>query len=502
MGDNKDISSSFDVGDQNRRGHPVQVVRLDKKSNGLELDLDGLKEICLDERCHDKELCIVSIAGDYRKGKSFMLNFFLRYLYYISDEQKKLKIEKSDEAPDTTSTNDWLGDRSKPLQGFSWRSGTKPETTGIVIWSEPIIIKTDDGKEVAVLLMDTQGAFDSRQTIRQTAITFALSTLTSSIQIYNIMNNIQENDLQVLDIFLGYGQLALEASKEKPFQQLVFLIRDWRWPDEYEYGVEGGNRLLNDRMHIEDEPDSQDLQIRDRIKSCFDKTMCYLMPYPGENVSENSKFKGCLSDMKENFVDNLGVFVPKILAPENLVTKNIGGAKVTGRTLIEYFRAYSEAFKGEVPEAKCMYEATAEASNLAAVAIAKNHYTSLMKDVCGVSKPYINPRILEDRHVKLLKESMDLFKTAKKLGSSDYSLSFQENLSKELLSSYEEFIEHNNQKNMFNMWGSPLILLIFWFVTFTLNRIFDLIGISPLANLFYAQSMISFFSVIVYLSLK
>jgi Guanylate-binding protein, N-terminal domain len=54
--------------------------------------------------------------------------------------------------------------------------------------------------QVAVVLMDTQGAFDSQSTVRDCATVFALSTMTSSVQIYNLSQNIQEDDLQHLQV--------------------------------------------------------------------------------------------------------------------------------------------------------------------------------------------------------------------------------------------------------------------------------------------------------------
>ena len=49
--------------------------------------------------------------------------------------------------------------------------------------------------------MDTQGAFDSMSTVKDCATVFALSTLLSSVQIYNLMSNLQEDDLQHLQVF-------------------------------------------------------------------------------------------------------------------------------------------------------------------------------------------------------------------------------------------------------------------------------------------------------------
>ncbi len=52
-------------------------------------------------------------------------------------------------------------DDGVPLTGFHWRGGADRDTTGILMWSEVFEVKLPNGKDVAVVLMDTQGAFDS-----------------------------------------------------------------------------------------------------------------------------------------------------------------------------------------------------------------------------------------------------------------------------------------------------------------------------------------------------
>lgn len=139
----------------------------------------------------------------------------------------------------------WMGGDDEPLTGFTWRGGCERETTGIQIWSEVFVVDKPDGskvdsyqtkntinpcelqmshmvdvyfwgepgicqisilkqpsayfvykwklaacsiycvssQQVAVLLVDTQGAFDSQSTIKDCATVFALSTMTSSVQV-------------------------------------------------------------------------------------------------------------------------------------------------------------------------------------------------------------------------------------------------------------------------------------------------------------------------------
>lgn len=272
----------------------------------------------------------------------------------------------------------WLGKDEDPLIGFSWRGGSDRVTTGIFVWSDIFLHDYANGRKVAIILLDTQGTFDSHSTVKDCATVFALSTMLSSVQIYNLSQNIQEDDLQHLQLFTEYGRLALADTGRKPFQKLTFLVRDWSFPYEAEYGLVGGEKILKKRLEIHDKQHPDHQSLRRHIQACFNEISCFLMPHPGLNVATNPNFNGNLTDITSEFKQSLIDLIPEVLAPENLIVKEINGQKVKARDLVQYFISYLNIFKSEdMPEPKTMLLATAEANNLNAVAAAKELYTQV-----------------------------------------------------------------------------------------------------------------------------
>lgn len=93
-----------------------------------------------------------------------------------------------------------MGDKNDPLKGFKWQCGSTRITTGINMWSDVFLHDPTDGQKMAIVLMDTQGLFDHKTTNVNGSRIFCLSTLISSMQIYNIFNRVEENQLQYLQV--------------------------------------------------------------------------------------------------------------------------------------------------------------------------------------------------------------------------------------------------------------------------------------------------------------
>uniref|UniRef100_A0A673CMQ5 Atlastin-2-like n=1 Tax=Sphaeramia orbicularis TaxID=375764 RepID=A0A673CMQ5_9TELE len=449
---------------EEEKAKPIQIVLANEDEHSFELDAAALEKILLQDDVKDLNVVVVSVAGAFRKGKSFLLDFMLRYMH---------NQEQSDS---------WIGGDDEPLTGFTWRGGCERETTGIQIWSEVFVVEKPDGSKVAVLLVDTQGAFDSQSTIKDCATVFALSTMTSSVQVYNLSQNIQEDDLQHLQLFTEYGRLAMEEIYLKPFQSLMFLIRDWSYPYEHDYGLDGGNAFLERRLQVKQNQHEELQNVRKHIHSCFSNIGCFLLPHPGLKVATNPYFDGRLRDIDGDFKRELAKLVPLLLAPDRLVEKEIGGNKVTCRDLLEYFKAYIKIYQGEeLPHPKSMLQATAEANNLTAVAGAKDMYSKNMEQICGGDKPYIAPGDLERCHEEFREHSVSYFRSVKKMGGEEFCQRYQCQLETELDEAYVNFSKHNDGKNIFYAARTPATLFAVMFVTYVVSGVTGFIGLSILA---------------------
>ncbi|KOB78377.1 Guanylate-binding protein [Operophtera brumata] len=294
--------------------HAVQVVTVDD-AHSYHLNETELEKILMREGIKDLPVAVVSVVGAYRGGKSFLLNFFLRYLC---------------SSPSARSDGSWMGEGGKELTGFSWRGGSERNTTGILMWSEPFVV---------TLPTEEKGTFDSTSTIRDCSTIFALSSLLSSTQIYNLKSNITEEDLQNL-------------------QMLEFLIRDWLNPWEYAYGQAGGELYLATKFKTDSNQPLELRELRQHIQASFEKVTCFLMPHPGLGVA-NPNFKGKPSEISQEFADMLKELATSIFSPDKLCMKRISGQSVKSRELFSYFKTYMTIFNSdEIPTPMVLLQVT------------------------------------------------------------------------------------------------------------------------------------------------
>ncbi|XP_063370653.1 atlastin-like [Cydia amplana] len=336
-------------------GRGVRVVRAGgRDADGAQFEPDeaALAELLLRPGVASRPVALVSVAGAFRGGKSFLLNFMLRYLY----------AEESARADGS-----WLGAPGEPLRGFSWRAGCQRDTSGLVVWSQPFRVTLPDGQKVVVLLMDTQGSFDDASSMRDCSLIFALSTLLSSVQVYNLSQRINESDLQHLQLFTDHA-----AAGGGALQTLQLLVRDWSAPGDFPYGAAGGADYLRHKLQMQTEQPLELREVRERLSSSFERVECCLLPYPGLRAATDPAFSGQLAgNMTEEFKASLLEFVPLLLAPSRLRVKAVGGRVLRARDLALHLRAYLDTFRHHVPSPMSIGRAIVAARWLAAAAAAR-----------------------------------------------------------------------------------------------------------------------------------
>lgn len=109
-------------------------------------------------------VCVISIVGPCRTGKSYILSRLIG------------------------------GERER--SHFNLGHKMDPETMGIWIWDTPFQHQLADGTKVTMILMDTEGIDAANSTDRGDNQIFTLSVLLSSLLIYNSMGRPQREDLQ------------------------------------------------------------------------------------------------------------------------------------------------------------------------------------------------------------------------------------------------------------------------------------------------------------------
>ncbi|CAO1444187.1 unnamed protein product [Diamesa hyperborea] len=336
----------------NVKAHPVQLLTFNSDDGETHFNQNIVDNLFMNTVLNDRHVVVFSIVGASRQGKSFLMNYVLRYLYsnYTSLLSSNL-----------INPDNWLGDENEPLTGFTWESGFKRHSTGLVFWSDVFLHEQPNGEKIAIYIMDTQGLFDSlTATNDDDSRIFSLCTLLSSVQVFSLINTIQEDQFYYLNFATSIAQYASKLkTNSKPFQNLFILIRDWYYKDEYSYGLNGGNEYFKDFAMMEDEPRSCLKALKKYLPSAFDNMNCFLMPHPGKTVAQSSKYDGSWSEIDEDFLESMNELIPTLLGPKNLKFKIINGSVITASEFLIYIKMYFEQFQtGELPKAESIYDLT------------------------------------------------------------------------------------------------------------------------------------------------
>jgi len=425
----------------NSFGRPVHILRFDEANKAIDDYSSELNKIFLHPDVLERKIVVFSIIGAFRRGKSFFLDYCLRFMYANYPSINNLNNQISE-------NSSWIGPEDEPLIGFSWRSGTQRDTTGIIMWSDVFLhTRETTGEKIAIILMDTQGLFDTKSSPADNSRIFALGTLISSFQIFNLVGIIQEDQLQYLQFATEFARFAAQDSQDgKPFQNLLFLIRDWNNPGEYEYGTEGGAEYLKTVLEINDEQNNELRSVRQFLSSSFDQMQCCLFPYPGKVVALKKNYDGRWKSMDEEFKDELMIIIEKLLKPENLVLKKINGKHLTSIELREYIESYFKLFASDtLPQPQSVYELTIEKQMNILIRKCLDTY----KENIAQSQNLVEERNIHIFHEMSKSKTLIMFTDEEKMGNSEHERKYKAQLEAQIEKLYLEWkkplLKHLNE---------------------------------------------------------
>ncbi|XP_072405021.1 RING finger protein 112-like isoform X4 [Chiloscyllium punctatum] len=300
-------------------GESLQLAYVEK--DALLLNEEAFKRCFLREDVKDGPVCLISIIGEERKGKSFLLNYFLRRLCHQECNDKG-----------------WMGKSNEVLKGFEYRPGIHTITKGVFIWSEPFLIDTERGK-MAVFLVDTEGCDGHERSKGLSVQLSALSMLLSSYMIFNVASKINRTDLEYLEMFLDMAEKVGEVLDLDPVQHLDILVRDWECSENY--GKDSGKEYL---LETEKKIQNLDSKYCRCLLKQLSKCECFLLPNPGESIRKSTT--GCWKDMREDFRNSLDDYLSSVLRslPTGARTDNRGSV-VSGLQVFERMQLFTKTIE-------------------------------------------------------------------------------------------------------------------------------------------------------------
>lgn len=423
----------------------VQIVK-PTGSHSLQYVKDNkLEEILNSDEIKDRYVAVVSIVGLVQSGKSLMLNLFMDYL------RKTYKVW----SPFSNETYEFDRMSVNVTNGFNTTQNRNGTTKGIWAWPEifvhdNITYGAESGNKVAIIVLDTEGLFHIDTDLRHNTMIFALSTMFSSMQGYNVFKDVNGDTMQFLDIFSTYtvyGSRLMgnqSQSTEIPFQDFYFIVRD-------SDNLEESEDFVLKRIFPDDDRNDQNREMKTRVKSVFRKIRAFQLPRPGENVSR-ATFNGDVTHFDQRFKDKVATFVTEVLAPENIVIKEINGERVKAKDLAHFLKSFTEIIENNVTIATTLVEVLANASNW----MVYENYVELYDDLMQSSlnavkdglKSYFEEHELKQVHIKNKNITMDQFKKKVKLGGDKLATPFETLLNHTIDKHFDHFRETNDKMRL------------------------------------------------------
>lgn len=365
---------------------PISLLSYNQVSRGFSVNPEAIEFL----KSLGSPVAVISVAGLYRTGKSYLLN-------------RVLLNRKS---------------------GFGVGPTINPCTKGIWLWGRPINGSLSDGSPCSVVVVDTEGLGALDQDNDYDSKIFSLSLLLSSAFIYNSVGTIDEDAIQKLSLVVNltkHIQLKSKVSEEAGaedyapyFPKFVWVLRDFtlKLVDQDGESITPKEYLeiaLKTQKGYSDMAEEKN-RVRRLLKEFFLDRECFMMvrPVKGEESLQNLEEKE-FEELRYEFVEQVLDLRKKML--NGVKPKMLNGKVLTGEMLATLMETYVASMnKGAMPSIESAWSY-----------ICKNECSRALQDAQEVYEKYVMNTVTvkfpmhEDDLAMLHKEAkhsaMELFKS-------------------------------------------------------------------------------------------
>ena len=295
---------------------PISLISLEDSK--LSINPEALKIISQ----IPKPISIITIAGLYRTGKSYLLN--------------RVILNKN--------------------SGFNIGSTINPCTKGIWMWGKPLKGTAPDGRIVNIILLDSEGLAAVDVDVNHDSRIFSLVLLLSSYFVYNSLGAIDESALENLSLIVNLTkniQIRQKGNEGVSFDDFSCYMPDFLWVlrDFSLELVDAEGESLTSNDYLESalleqkgfsEAVEQKNKIRSVLKGFFKDRECFTMirPLVDENLLRNLH-KIEVEKLRPEFVDQVINLRKKILSHTKI--KELNNSELDGSMYVNLIKNYVEA---------------------------------------------------------------------------------------------------------------------------------------------------------------
>ena len=375
----------------------------------------------------ESNLAVISIAGIYRSGKSYLLNRLLGR-----------------------------------QDGFEIGPNISSCTKGIWIWGDTIKL---NNKNTEVLIIDTEGlasAFEDRNE-NIDIIIFCLSVLLSSLFIYNSMKNIDESAIESLALVLNFAKKIQSKFNSlndyaNNFPSFLWVLRDFALELIDEKGKEISTKQYMENALKEEninnisnneynknilEEINKKNEIRKIIKLFFKERDCYTLIRP---IHDEKKLKIIdqipQEQLRPEFLSQMNLLVQKIF--DNIRPKNINGGYMNGPMFLNLAKMYINSLNSdELPNINTSWKIVIDSQLKSAYNTGLEYYINEMNNLDY--KNYLTSEKIYKEHYDIKEKSLSYIM--------EYSnMNIPTNIFIDTYKNLEKKIDEEFMNNYYNKW--------------------------------------------------